>query len=319
VSEKVDIFMPIYIADYLSDTNELSAEEHGAYLLLLMAAWKRGGRLPTDSLRLQRLAMVPEKRWQRVWGMIARFFSLDGDALVQHRLNRELAKAMSRRESASANGRRSAEARRVQRSDQPTDNGRSTGVGTAVTTPVGTTGATERSTEPQRNSNSSPSGSLSLISEQSDPDQTPAQSKVRAKWTAAEWLKRFGAAWIAKYGGLAYGGGDAAARAGGQLRDIIDALPESDVLAAQARAGVMIAEFMGDMSPRVVAARHPFAFFVTAFTGLRVPRIAAKPPAPPWITADRDRDQRASAERAESRIALAKLTAELAEGKAVAR
>lgn len=118
MAEKVDIYMKLYIGDYLADTTELSAEEHGAYLLLMFTAWRRGGRLPTDQEQLRRAARVSERRWQKVWGMIARFFTLDGDALVQTRLNQELAKAQATRASASASGRASAEARKRQRTGE---------------------------------------------------------------------------------------------------------------------------------------------------------------------------------------------------------
>jgi len=108
---KVDIFMPIYVGDYLADTSELSAEEHGAYLLLMMGAWRRGGRLPMDPALLCRIAAVSRPRWQRVWVIIARFFEVDGDALVQRRVTKELAKAMGKKETASRKGLAGAEAR----------------------------------------------------------------------------------------------------------------------------------------------------------------------------------------------------------------
>lgn len=108
---KVDIFMPIYVGDYLADTSELSAEEHGAYLLLMMGAWRRGGRLPVDPTLLSRIAAVSRPRWPRVWGMIERFFDVDGDALVQRRVTRELAIAMGKKETASRKGLSGAEAR----------------------------------------------------------------------------------------------------------------------------------------------------------------------------------------------------------------
>jgi len=108
------------------------------------------------------------------------------------------------------------------------------------------------------------------------PPKPPDQSKAGAKWPASEWLKLFGARWIAKYGGLKYGGGDATARAIGQLRDIIADLPEPDAIAAQARAAEMLTEFFDDVAPKVLDARHPFTFFVTAFSGLRVPRLASR-------------------------------------------
>ena len=52
---KVDIWMPIYIGDYLGDTIELSAAEHGAYLLLLMHYWLKKGEIGEDIERLSRV------------------------------------------------------------------------------------------------------------------------------------------------------------------------------------------------------------------------------------------------------------------------
>jgi uncharacterized protein YdaU (DUF1376 family) len=67
--------MPMYWGDYLRDTRELTAEEHGAYLMLIAHYWNRGP-LPDDQEALCRVALVNPKRWSRVWKTISRFFDL---------------------------------------------------------------------------------------------------------------------------------------------------------------------------------------------------------------------------------------------------
>ena len=43
-------YMQLYIADYLADTMHLSAEEHGAYLLLMFNYWQTGKPIPKNRL-----------------------------------------------------------------------------------------------------------------------------------------------------------------------------------------------------------------------------------------------------------------------------
>jgi uncharacterized protein YdaU (DUF1376 family) len=111
VSEKVDIFMPLFVADYLADTTDLTAEEHGAYLLLLMAAWRQGGILENSPHRLARAARVPAERWPAVWEAIERFFDVDELTVTQGRLMEELTRAREQKAAASERGKRGAAAR----------------------------------------------------------------------------------------------------------------------------------------------------------------------------------------------------------------
>jgi uncharacterized protein YdaU (DUF1376 family) len=87
---KVDVYIPIYVGDYLKDTRDLTAEEHGAYLVLLLEMWNREGYLPNDPVMLARLATVKRSRWPDVWATISRFFTITERGVTQKRLLREL-------------------------------------------------------------------------------------------------------------------------------------------------------------------------------------------------------------------------------------
>jgi uncharacterized protein YdaU (DUF1376 family) len=110
MADKVDVFMPFFVGDYLADTADLSLEEHGAYSMLLLLMWKQGGSLPLDHDRLARLCRVTRGKWNLLWRVIARFFEVEGEAFTQKRLRAELAKAQERRRIASESGRAGAAA-----------------------------------------------------------------------------------------------------------------------------------------------------------------------------------------------------------------
>jgi uncharacterized protein YdaU (DUF1376 family) len=82
-------WMPLYVADYLSDTGHLTTVQHGAYLLLIMHYWKRGG-LPSDDTQLAQIARMTEREWARNKVTIGLFFS---DEWQHERINQELAHA----------------------------------------------------------------------------------------------------------------------------------------------------------------------------------------------------------------------------------
>ena len=84
------IWMPLYIADYLVDTRHLTAQQHGAYLLLIMEYWTKG-RLPDDDESRRRIASLTRGQWHRHKETLAALFQQPG--WHHPRIDRELKKA----------------------------------------------------------------------------------------------------------------------------------------------------------------------------------------------------------------------------------
>ena len=107
---KPDAWMPLYIGDYLADTMHLTGAEHGAYLLLLMHAW-RNGPLPDNDRALAAIARTDAKDWKEIGPTIRAFFTVTPAGLTQPRLERERLAAGEHAERRADAARRAAEAR----------------------------------------------------------------------------------------------------------------------------------------------------------------------------------------------------------------
>jgi uncharacterized protein YdaU (DUF1376 family) len=71
--------IPLWTDAYLADTRHLSTEEHGAYLLLMMEAWRRPGcNLPDEDALLARLSGLSVARWAEVKPVVMAFWKRDG-------------------------------------------------------------------------------------------------------------------------------------------------------------------------------------------------------------------------------------------------
>lgn len=89
---KADIWMPLYIGDYLADTARLSTEQHGAYLLLLMDYW-RSGKLPDNDLVLAQICKLTPDAWSNAKAMLKPFFSIEQGFWIHKRVEQEMAEA----------------------------------------------------------------------------------------------------------------------------------------------------------------------------------------------------------------------------------
>lgn len=96
---KTDTWMPLYIGDYLGDTMDLNTEQHGAYLLILMAYWRNRGPLADDDEQFCRVTGLMRDAWRSHRQRIAKFFQIDGGLWRHKRVDLELAKALHNKES----------------------------------------------------------------------------------------------------------------------------------------------------------------------------------------------------------------------------
>ena len=80
-------WMPLYVGDYLGDTGHLTTSQHGAYLLLMMHYWRKGG-LPDDDEQLSAITKLPLNIWKSYRMVIQAFFY---DGWFHKRIDEELA------------------------------------------------------------------------------------------------------------------------------------------------------------------------------------------------------------------------------------
>lgn len=97
-------FMQLYVSDFIGDTLHLSTEQIGAYMLLLMAMWNAGGKLPAEESKLARIARLSVKKWKAVADDLMPFFEVDGDVIRHNRLTKELQKSEAKSQSRAAAG-----------------------------------------------------------------------------------------------------------------------------------------------------------------------------------------------------------------------
>lgn len=106
-------WMPLYIGDYLKDTMHLSAEQHGAYILLIMHYWSNGGKVEHDVDYLFNVcSLYNSKDPDKTLARVLRFFEIKDGFVTHKRIDEELKRANKITSARSEAGKKSGEARK---------------------------------------------------------------------------------------------------------------------------------------------------------------------------------------------------------------
>lgn len=108
--------MPIVIGDYLKDTRSLETIEHGAYFLILMEIWVKRGWV--EKKHLHKIALLSQKKFQKVWLNIECFFIQKDGKISQKRALEELEKAGRIYENSVKNGKKGGRPRKKPKPNQ---------------------------------------------------------------------------------------------------------------------------------------------------------------------------------------------------------
>lgn len=117
-----ELWMPLYVGDYLRDTTRLTTEQHGAYLLLIVDYWTNAG-LPDDDRVLAQITRLDLKRWKAVRPILSAYFEIEGGAWVHKRIESELQKRRAFAEKQQANGKLGGRPKKTQSESQNKPNG----------------------------------------------------------------------------------------------------------------------------------------------------------------------------------------------------
>jgi uncharacterized protein YdaU (DUF1376 family) len=108
--EKVKVWMPLFIGAYLADTQRLSTEQHGAYLLLIMDYWMNGAPADDDE-DLAQITKLSLSAWKKTKVKIVKFFTLTDGHWYHKRIEKELIDAKTRKEKSNEKAKAAADAR----------------------------------------------------------------------------------------------------------------------------------------------------------------------------------------------------------------
>lgn len=116
--------LPLFTDAYIADTAHLTNEEHGAYLRLLMFAWRSPEcRLPADDKRLALILGLTLSRWARLKPTVMAFWTETDGFWTQKRLAKEHAFVAEKVSTNRTNGKRGGRPKSLKNNDQTKANG----------------------------------------------------------------------------------------------------------------------------------------------------------------------------------------------------
>ena len=112
--------LPLFTDAFIADTIHLNAAQTGAYLMLLMCAWRsKDCTIPNDDKILARFSRMSPKEWAANRDVILSFWDLNDDGeYFQKRLTDERSYANDRRDQATRAGKASAKKRKKRHSTE---------------------------------------------------------------------------------------------------------------------------------------------------------------------------------------------------------
>ena len=99
--------MPMYWDAYLADTTHLTTEEHGAYMLLLAAMWRRNGSVPDDDKDNARILGLTPAKWRKIKARLMATisgFRVEGGTITQEKLQKTWGNTQEKIAKNAANG-----------------------------------------------------------------------------------------------------------------------------------------------------------------------------------------------------------------------
>lgn len=93
MSSRTNIWFPVYVGDYKTETMGLTHEERGIFVELLVSYWHTQAPLPDDDKRMSKIVGVSLQKWKAVRPNLAPLFVIKNGCWHFQRLEAEAGKA----------------------------------------------------------------------------------------------------------------------------------------------------------------------------------------------------------------------------------